>query len=70
MDGEAIVIECDEEELPPAGAVPLVEAEGDQNVEVDGGGVGGRVGWCDVGGVRVCWEGVGDGGGRGGGVGI
>jgi hypothetical protein len=64
---EAIATESDEEELPLVGVVLFVEAEGDRNMELDGGGVGGRVRWCDVGGVRVWWDGVGDGGGRGGG---
>jgi hypothetical protein len=65
MAGEAVATESDEEELPPAGVVSLVEAEGDRNVELDGSGVGGQTRWGDVGGVRVWWQGVGDGGGRG-----
>jgi hypothetical protein len=65
MAGEALATESDEEEIPPAVVVALVEAEGGRNVELDGGGIGGRTGWGDVGGVMVWWQVVGDGGGRG-----
>jgi hypothetical protein len=66
MVGEAVATESDKEELPPASVVALVKAEGDQNVELDGSGVDGRTQWGDIGGVRVWWQGVGDGGDRGG----
>jgi hypothetical protein len=66
MGSEAIATESDEEELPPASVVAHIEAEGDHNMELDGSGVGGRTQWGDIGGVRVWWQGVGDGGDRGG----
>jgi hypothetical protein len=53
VSGETVAAEGNEEEIPLAGVVALIEAERDRNMELDGGGVSGRAGWGDVGGDRV-----------------